>query len=239
MTLFLSYSTKDESIVRSVEKYIPKEMIDVWIDHKKIGGGRDLKRAIKSGIKNADVFFLFISKEALSSDWVKKELALAKKKEKELKYEFIVPVVLEQNAWENWKDKELKGRKYIEFDDGNIDMMAHEIKDTIVNKTIEKYEHQCLLKRNVFENFGSIVSGILIVIAFSTTPTKDKHIGYLQYQSNYCKETILASKTLYRDMILFNYVICPIDNNKDVFSIGAFGLIFSREIDNEWLEFLK
>lgn len=40
MTLFLSYSTKDEATVRGVAKYIPKEMIDVWIDHKKIGGGR-------------------------------------------------------------------------------------------------------------------------------------------------------------------------------------------------------
>ncbi len=227
MTLFLSYSTKDETIVRGIAKYIPTEMIDVWIDHKKIGSGKDLTRAIKSGIKNADVFFLFISKEALSSDWVKKELALAKKKEKELKYEFIVPVVLEQNAWESWKEKELKGRKYIEFLDGNIDMIAHEIKDTIVNKTIEKYEHQCLLKRDLLSNIFGGIAIILVVIAFFTEPTEKEHINHLTQKSIYCS----ADNIAYTDMQIVNYATCPLSQDKELFSLGVFGIILSKEIE--------
>jgi hypothetical protein len=56
MKIFLSYSTKDEELVRGLEKYISKEMIETWIDHKAIGGGSDLTKAIKKGIDKADIY---------------------------------------------------------------------------------------------------------------------------------------------------------------------------------------
>lgn len=68
MKIFISYSTKDEQIVRGLEKYISKEMVKTWIDHKAIGGGNSLIKTITKGIADADVYFLFISHSSLDSD---------------------------------------------------------------------------------------------------------------------------------------------------------------------------
>ena len=38
-----------------MEKYISKEIIETCIDHKAIGGGSDLTRAIKNGISKSDI----------------------------------------------------------------------------------------------------------------------------------------------------------------------------------------
>lgn len=146
MKIFISYSTQDEKIVRGLDKYISKEMIETWIDHRAIVGGSDLVKAIKKGIQRADIYFLFISQNSLDSDWVNKEIKWAMQKEEKLKYEFIVPVVLEIEALKKWNNKKLKDRKYITYS-GNFHDMAHEIKNTIINKTIEKFEYQCLLKK--------------------------------------------------------------------------------------------
>ena len=228
MKIFISYSTQDKEIVRGLEKYISKEMVNTWIDHKAIGGGSSLTKTITKGISNADIYFLFISHNSLDSDWVKKEIKLAMKKEEKLKYEFIVPVVLEEEAWDNWNEKKLKDRKYISYDE-DIHTMAHEIKDTIVNKTIEKFEHECLLKGKVVENILGVIAVILFSIAFFTEPTEKEHIFHLQNESNYCS----ASQVNYEDVMFLSYATCPISQDKKLFSVGIFNMIFSKEIENK------
>jgi len=113
MKIFISYSTNDEKIVRELEKYIPKEMVEAWIDHKKVSGGDSLSRVIKKGIKNSDIYFIFISQNSLNSEWVDKEIKWAMKKEEKLKYEFIVPVLLDKDVLPIWtkRYKKLKDRK--------------------------------------------------------------------------------------------------------------------------------
>lgn len=227
MKIFISYSTKDNKIVRGLERYISKEMVDTWIDHQAISGGSDLNRAIKQGIDRADIYFLFISQHSLASDWVEKEIKWAMKKEEQLKYEFIVPVLLELDAWDRWRHKTLKTRSYIAYD-GDSHLMAHKIKDTIVNKTIEKYNHECLLKRKVVENTLGVIATVVLMIAFFTEPTEREHIAYLQNETSYCS----ASHIEYQDMLFFNYTTCPINQDKKLLTVGIFNIIFSKEIEN-------
>jgi len=54
MKIFLSYSTKDEKIVRRVSTLMPSEVF-TWIDHKAIGGGSILNNKIKKGINESDI----------------------------------------------------------------------------------------------------------------------------------------------------------------------------------------
>lgn len=227
MKIFISYSTKDKQIVRGLEKYISKEMVDTWIDHQAISGGSDLNRVIKQGIDRADIYFLFISQHSLNSDWVEKEIKWAMKKEEQLKYEFIVPVLLEQEAWNGWKQKKLKTRSFIPYN-GDSNIMAHEIKNTIVNKTIKKYEYQCLLKSKVVENILGIIATVLLMIGFFTEPTEREHIAYLQNETSYCS----TSDIDYQDMMFFNYTTCPISQDKKLLTVGIFNIIFSKEIEN-------
>ncbi len=227
MKIFLSYSTKDEQIVRRLEKYISKEIIETWIDHKAIGGGSDLTRAIKKGINKSDVYFVFISQNSLNSNWVDREIVWAMKREEKLKYEFIVPVILEKEALKRWKNKKLKNRKYIEYSDDFHDM-AHEIKNTIVNKTIEKYNHQCILKSKLIENIFTGILMILLAIAFFTEPTEKENIQNLKSQFPSCN----TSQIKFEDMWIVSYATCPISQEKKLFSFGAFNKIFVRENQN-------
>jgi hypothetical protein len=227
MKIFISYSTKDK-IVRGLAKYISKEMIETWIDHKAIGGGRDLTKAIKKGINKSDIYFLFISQNSLNSDWVEKEIKWAMKREEKLKYEFIVPVLLEDKALKKWdKYKKLKERNRIDYT-GDFHQMAHEIKDTIVTKTIEKFEHQCLFKSKIVENVLGAILMVFLAIAFFTEPTEKEHIQNLQSQFPSCN----TSQIKFEDMWFVSYVTCPISQDKKLFSLGVFDMIFVRENQN-------
>lgn len=228
MKIFISYSTKDEEIVRGLEKYIPNEMLDTWIDHKAIGGGSDLTKAIKQGINRADIYFLFISQNSLNSDWVDKEIKWAMQREEKLNYEFIVPVLLEEKALKKWDSyKKLKNRNRITYM-GDFHAMAHEIKNTIINKTIEKFEHQCLLKKDILNNIGGIVLAIVLSIAFFTQPTEKEHIQNLQSQFPSCN----TSQVKFEDMWFVSYATCPINQEKKLFSFGVLDMIFVRENQN-------
>jgi hypothetical protein len=228
MKIFISYSTKDEKTVRGLEKYISKEMIETWIDHKAIGGGSDLTKAIQKGIQRADIYFVFISLNSLESDWVDKEIKWAMQREEKLKYEFVVPVVLEIEALKRWDNKKLKDRKYIPYN-GDFHVMAHEIKNTIVNKTIEKFEYQCLLKKDILSNIGNVILAVFLAILFFTTPSQKEHIKYLSNISTNC----LSSQVKFNDMWFMTYASCPINNDKKLYSFGAFETILSREIQND------
>lgn len=224
MKIFISYSTKDEQRVRGLEKYISKEMVQTWIDHKAISGGSSLIKTITKGIDNSDVYFLFISQNSLNSDWVKKEIKLAIKKEEKLKYEFIVPVVLDIKAWKNWNQKKLKDRKFVSYNE-NIHRMAHDIKDTIVNKTIEKFEHACFLKKHFIEKFKIAIVMILCTLAYFTTPTQEEHSKHLEEASSSCYQ----SNIKFEDMWLVSYATCSINEQKRLSSFGAFNMMFFRE----------
>ena len=227
MKIFISYSTKDEQIVRELAKYIPKGVVDIWIDHTKMGGGAKLSKEIKKGINDADIYFLFLSKNSLDSNWVEKEIEWAIKKEETLKYEFIVPILLEEEALKKWNNKKLKDRIYITYLD-DFHKIAHEIKDTIITKTIDKYDNECLLKSKLLEYvFGTIVI-ILAMIAYFTDPTEKEHIQNLQSQFPSCN----TSQIKFEDMWLVSYVTCSINQEKKLFSFGAFNMIFVRENQN-------
>ena len=57
MKIFISYSTQDEKIVRELAKFIPKGVVDIWIDHTKMGGGAKLSKEIKKVL----MMLIFIS----------------------------------------------------------------------------------------------------------------------------------------------------------------------------------
>jgi hypothetical protein len=74
-TAFASYSTKDtkEVLSRIQAMVIVAPWLKVYIDFDGIRAGQYWKEELKKSISNMDVFYLFWSKNAAKSDWVKKE----------------------------------------------------------------------------------------------------------------------------------------------------------------------
>jgi hypothetical protein len=95
MFIFLSHSNKDDEFVRKLARDLSHEYINVWFDDDSLDVG-DRLSIILSKIKEADSFVVVISRAAQKSDWVKREVELAKNVKKR-----ILPVLIE-DIEEGW-----------------------------------------------------------------------------------------------------------------------------------------
>ncbi len=114
MRIFLSHSSRNKPLVREIKGYLP-EHIRAWIDETDLLAGENLGRSIKSTIQTAtDYLILFVDQYAVSSEWVRQELAWALEQESRLNRVFVLPVVLEKDAWQRLDPAEFRERKYLE-----------------------------------------------------------------------------------------------------------------------------
>ncbi|MCL2643428.1 MAG: toll/interleukin-1 receptor domain-containing protein [Candidatus Bathyarchaeota archaeon] len=102
--VFVSYSSKDKStntqlIMELLHRY-PKH---VWIDeiHRQIG--RESDAYIKKTIQEASAFCIFITKNALDSSYVQKELEWADEKKRKDPQFHLIPVMLEKVEYIGFK----------------------------------------------------------------------------------------------------------------------------------------
>lgn len=72
--IFFSYAYADLDVAHRVANGLRKENFDVWIDQSEIRCGNNIYEKIKEGIKSADFFLYFISKNSQNSEWVQREL---------------------------------------------------------------------------------------------------------------------------------------------------------------------
>lgn len=112
MKIFLSYSHRDKALVREVRSYLPKH-ISAWIDDDELLIGADLKVLIRNVIQEeADFVIVFLGREAIQSEWVKKELTWALDREKEIGRVFVLPILLD-DIWMQIEPKEFRDRLYL------------------------------------------------------------------------------------------------------------------------------
>lgn len=127
MKLFMSHSSKQKLFVKELKKYLP-ESLNLWIDEKDIAVGTDLSQTIKNAInEEADFLIIVMDSYSISSNWVKQEIEWGLEKELELGRPFLLPLVLEPDAWAQLDNPKIKSRKYIrcyEFTDGEIQATA-------------------------------------------------------------------------------------------------------------------
>ncbi len=125
MKIFLSHSSKHKPLVREIKSYLP-EHLNLWLDEKELLIGDDISKSIQDTIEvESDFLVFFIDASALTSEWVMKEIHWALKKEKELDRTFVLPLVLEKEAWEQISIPEIKSRKYILLPDYSETSIKH------------------------------------------------------------------------------------------------------------------
>jgi hypothetical protein len=82
--VFISHSSKDDSIVRELRHALEGLGIEVWADSERLSGGDPLNPAIQEGIEKADYFLVIVSLNALNSDWVQREIKHAESARKKI-----------------------------------------------------------------------------------------------------------------------------------------------------------
>jgi 5S rRNA maturation endonuclease (ribonuclease M5) len=117
--VFISYSTKDLSIVEDIKRVLTKPEVEVFIAEDAISPGNRLNDTIVDEIKNCDMFVLLWTRNSKSSEYVQQEIGIARGNNKT-----IFPIVLETGLQLPAFIKELKYLKAY----GTTDEIAESLK---------------------------------------------------------------------------------------------------------------
>ena len=133
MKVFLSHSSRDKALVREIRSQLP-DRVKTWLDEDELLVGQDLKISIKSAIQeDADFVVIFLGKEAVGSEWVKRELEWSLEREKNIGRVFVLPVLLD-DVWDMVEPAEFRNRLYIKCLDQSEDAVrgvARKLSDNI------------------------------------------------------------------------------------------------------------
>src|SRR6266542_3730559 len=74
----MSYSRKDEDVMRLIAKFLRTQGIKVWVDNEKLIPGTPIwEDEVERGIKSAAAIVVILSPDSKNSEWVKRETSLA------------------------------------------------------------------------------------------------------------------------------------------------------------------
>ena len=78
---FISYSTKDQEFAERLHADLQAKGVRCWFAPHDMKGGRKLHEQIDEAIRLHDQLLLILSEHSMSSEWVKTEIAKARKRE--------------------------------------------------------------------------------------------------------------------------------------------------------------
>ncbi len=126
MRIFLSHRSRDKALVREFRDLLPR-FLDTWLDEDSLSWGNTFPAELRSSIQSGvDFLIIFLDNEALKSEWIKRELEWAIKREKELNRTFILPILLEEVSSENLPSgfSERLSIRLIDFHRASVESLA-------------------------------------------------------------------------------------------------------------------
>ncbi len=100
MKFFISHSSQNKPTIKAIFAKMPLS-IKTWIDEDQLVWGANLQPTFESAIKEqSDYVILFVSESSARSEWVKKEIQWALKKEKTTHRTILLPILI-QSGEEN------------------------------------------------------------------------------------------------------------------------------------------
>ena len=129
MQVFISHGSHLKPIVHKCLESFPSH-IKRYFDEEDLHLGDKLHESFESAIKTkSDYFLLFVDKETVKSDWVKKEIRWAFEKEREIGRKFLLPVVVGKIDIKK-SIPEISDRKYVklsEYADHDVHNMSTQL----------------------------------------------------------------------------------------------------------------
>lgn len=153
MKIFFSHSSTDKALVREIKSKM-YDFLDIWIDEKELIIGESLENEISKAIDNADYMVLFISKKALESDWVNKEIELALEKEKRTDKPFILPILINQVEIPN----KLSHKLYLTSLDTDYLFLSEKLNETLFHLFIKyNYKNKPLYEKEILNSLDDVM----------------------------------------------------------------------------------
>lgn len=92
--IFLSYSHRDKTTVRRIDRALTREGLTTWLDMKDIHVGDTIREEVERGIEECDFYCPCISQSFLDSSWARTELEMALKRQLDDDRKWVLPVVM-------------------------------------------------------------------------------------------------------------------------------------------------
>lgn len=101
---FISYSTADREFAERLHEDLQNNGVRCWFAPHAVQGGQKLHEQIDQAIQMHDRLLLLLSEASMNSEWVKTEIAKARKRELREKRRMIFPVrLVEFEALRDWE----------------------------------------------------------------------------------------------------------------------------------------
>jgi hypothetical protein len=97
MKAFLSYSSEDKILGKKIYRWLRNQAVSVWFDRIELGPADSLIAKIEEGITKSDYLIVLITENSKRSHWVKKEISIALKSEKDLTGPKIIAVLVDKS----------------------------------------------------------------------------------------------------------------------------------------------
>jgi hypothetical protein len=94
-SVFLSHNSEDKPFVRDLARYLTEHGFRVWLDEACLTPGVSLLSALADAVMAVDVVVAVLSKSAISSPWVTKELQIAMTQEVRNRRIKVIPILKE------------------------------------------------------------------------------------------------------------------------------------------------
>jgi hypothetical protein len=91
---FISYSMKDQKFVERIYADLQANGVRCWFAPSDVQSGRKIHEQIDEAIKVHDKLLLVLSDASMNSEWVKREIAIARERERREKVQLLFPVSL-------------------------------------------------------------------------------------------------------------------------------------------------
>jgi uncharacterized protein YjbI with pentapeptide repeats len=93
-SVFISYATKDQQFADRLHADLQARGVRCWFAPHDIQGGKKIHEQIDEAIKVYDKLLLILSDASMNSNWVKTEIANARAKEQQQKWQMLFPITL-------------------------------------------------------------------------------------------------------------------------------------------------
>ncbi len=100
---FISYSHQDEAFARRLHDALQSGGVRCWYAPEKIQGGKKLHEQIEEAIWEHDKLLIVLSEHSMNSEWVKTEIANARRREVTQKKRMLFPIrLVDFESIRNW-----------------------------------------------------------------------------------------------------------------------------------------
>jgi hypothetical protein len=93
--VFISHSSKDKEFANLAVRELRSSSVAPWIDNEQIITGDDIFERLGQGLQTMDVLVFIISRAALESEWIKREVRYAAGREVEEKRALVLPFIID------------------------------------------------------------------------------------------------------------------------------------------------